>query len=228
MVVLKIENLAFSWSPTHATRIQIPHFEVKTGESVCLYGTSGSGKSTLLQLLSGALLPQQGKITVVGQEISALSEGERNRLRSCKMGIIFQQFNLVPYLSVLDNIILPLRFSNHVLLRDRRALHERVCSLLKRLGLSPQELLDQPVDQLSVGQQQRVAAARAFVAGAELILADEPTSALDPDSAHLFFDLMFAEARSSGASIVCVSHDPSVRSLFSKSVPVSDLTCSSL
>lgn len=223
MSVFEIKDLEFSWPGQSSPSVKLSSFELAENESICLFGSSGSGKSTLLQLLSGVLAPNRGQVEFVGQRFSSLTSRDRDCIRSEKMGVIFQQFNLVPFLSVKENILLPLRFRNDQILRRPDHLHQRICELMKSLGLSAEELLHRSVMELSVGQQQRVAAVRAFIGRPKVILADEPTSALDPHASEQFFKLMFAQADRLGASIVCVSHDPTVRSYFSRSISLLDL-----
>ena len=178
------------------------------GQTVFLHGPSGCGKSTLLGLLAGVLSPRQGRVSLLGQDWAALKAGQRDAFRADHVGVIFQQFNLLPYLSVLDNVTLPCRFSA---LRRQRCQavggpEATAQSWLQRMGLS-EALWSRRADALSVGQQQRVAAARALMGQPELILADEPTSALDAALRQDFMDLLLQASRDAGSTLVCVSHD---------------------
>jgi len=206
--VLELKNLTYGWT-SDTTLIDIDAFKLGAGESVFLRGPSGSGKSTLLGLIGGVLTPRTGSIQIKGEDIVGKSSAARDRLRADHLGIIFQQFNLLPYLSVLGNVTLPCRFS-----RQRRARSkenhaspaDEARDLIKRLGL-PDDVLTNPVGELSVGQQQRVAVARALIGGPDLIIADEPTSALDADNRDRFIELLNSERARFGTSLLFVSHD---------------------
>ncbi|MDR2819509.1 MAG: ABC transporter ATP-binding protein [Desulfovibrio sp.] len=218
--VVELRDLAFSWPGQAAPVLHIPLFRLEAGEQVFLSGPSGSGKSTLLGLIGGILQPSGGAARVLGTEISRLSGQARDRFRGDHTGFIFQQFNLVPYLSVLENVLLPCRFSA---LRRRRALEQgrtlplAAQRLLERLDLTPDVWLRR-ADRLSVGQQQRVAAARAFAGRPELIIADEPTSSLDADRQQAFLSLLRRECAETGASLLFVSHDQRLATAFSRAV----------
>jgi len=208
MSVLELSNLKFGWTP-ETTLIDIEHFALTPGESVFLRGPSGSGKSTLLGLIGGVLTPRTGAIQIQGQDIVRRSSAQRDRIRADHLGIIFQQFNLLPYLSVVQNITLPCRFSQKRRTRSaeryKSPAHEAEV-LIGSLGL-PNDIINAPVGELSVGQQQRVAVARALIGGPDLIIADEPTSALDADNRDRFIELLNAERKRFGTSLLFVSHD---------------------
>lgn len=201
--VVQLADLRFDWGDTPC--LDIAAFELAASEAVFLHGASGSGKSTLLNLLAGVLLPRAGELRVLGASLPALSGVARDRFRADHIGLIFQQFNLIPYLSVLDNVLLPCRFSAR---RRERAgdPHASAAHLLAQLDLD-RALWTRPATALSVGQQQRVAAARALIGAPELIIADEPTSALDAERQTAFLDLLMRECAASGAALVFVSHD---------------------
>jgi putative ABC transport system ATP-binding protein len=215
--VIEIEGLTFSWKRGPQV-LDIPAFGVEARERVFLRGPSGSGKSTLLGLIAGVLAPQAGRIRVLGEDMSALSPSRRDRLRADHVGVIFQMFNLVPYLSVTGNVLLPLRFSP----ARRKAAGKDAASearrLLARLGLEDEQLLQRRVSDLSVGQQQRVAAARALIGAPKLIIADEPTSALDADARDRFITLLSEEVTRTGASLLFVSHDAGLAPFFTRAV----------
>ena len=218
--VIDIQGLRFSWKSGPQV-LDIDTFRVEAGERVFLRGPSGSGKSTLLGLIAGVLQPQAGRIHVLGEDMTSLAAARRDRLRADRMGVIFQMFNLVPYLSVTGNVLLPLRFSparRKAAGTDPQAEARR---LLERLGLEDQSLLDRRVSDLSVGQQQRVAAARALIGSPSLVIADEPTSALDADARDRFITLLSEEVARSNATLLFVSHDASLASLFTRAA---DLT----
>ena len=191
-----------------------------------LQGESGQGKSTLLSLLAGILSPSSGSLTVAGRAFHALGQRQRDRARGADIGVIFQQFNLLPFLPVLDNLLLPIRFSS-----ERRARlaatgtppEVAVEVLLGTLGLSLKALGNRSVGTLSVGQQQRVAAARALLGNPSLILADEPTSALDPKNRDAFLRALKDAQAARGAALLCVSHDPALEPYFDRVVTLEDL-----
>ena len=215
--VVDIENLAFAWKGGPQI-LSVPSFRLEAGERVFLRGPSGSGKSTLLGLIAGVLAPQQGSVRVLGEDMTALSASRRDRLRADHIGVIFQMFNLVPYLSVTGNVLLPLRFSPARRKAAGSDAEGEARRLLTRLGLDDERLLARRVSDLSVGQQQRVAAARALIGAPDLIIADEPTSALDADARDRFIALLSEEVTRSGASLLFVSHDASLAPLFTRAV----------
>lgn len=205
--------------------IDIGHFKISRGESVFLRGPSGSGKSTLLGLIGGVLTPQAGKLSICGTDLTAISARQRDRVRADHLGIIFQQFNLLPYVDIIQNCILPCRFSASR--RDRAiktsgSVNAAALSLIRNLGLTDDQL-SRPVNELSVGQQQRVAVARALIGGPDLIIADEPTSALDHDNRDRFIELLNQSREHFGSSLLFVSHDQTLAAHFDKSVSLSDL-----
>jgi len=215
--VIDIENLVFAWKGGPQV-LNVPSFRLEAGERVFLRGPSGSGKSTLLGLIAGVLAPQQGSVRVLGEDMTALSASRRDRLRADHVGVIFQMFNLVPYLSVTGNVLLPLRFSPARRKAAGSDAEGEARRLLTRLGLDDERLLARRVSDLSVGQQQRVAAARALIGAPDLIIADEPTSALDADARDRFIALLSEEVTRSGASLLFVSHDASLAPLFTRAV----------
>lgn len=207
---LRLDGVQFAYGRNEAPVIDIDTLTLQAGEHVFLEGPSGSGKSTLLSLIAGILTPEEGAIHVLGHEMSALSPAGRDRVRADEIGIVFQLFNLLPYLSLLDNVLLPVRFSER---RKRetggsmRAARDAASQLLDRLGLGGLATAKRPVSALSVGQQQRVAAARALIGSPRLIIADEPTSALDADNQARFVETLLVEAARAEASVLFVSHD---------------------
>jgi len=222
--LIALSHLGFSW-PGQPELLDIAEFHLNRGESLFLKGPSGSGKTTLLGLLGGVQKPARGSIRLLGTDLGALSASARDRFRVDHTGYIFQQFNLLPFLSVRENVELPCRFSR---LRAERArqrhgsVDQAAAALLAHLGLR-EELLERRADALSIGQQQRVAAARALIGQPELVIADEPTSALDTDSREAFLDLLFAECRDAGSSLLFVSHDQSLARLFDRSLSLAEL-----
>jgi putative ABC transport system ATP-binding protein len=207
-LVISLSQLVYAW-PGQSPLLRIDALTLEAGQSLFVGGPSGSGKSSLLSLLSGVVLPTAGDCQVLGQSMAALSPVARDRLRADAMGIVFQQFNLLPYLSMMDNVLLPVKVSH------RR--HEQSCArhghpvaqargLFQRLGLDALPP-STPVHQLSVGQQQRIAVARAFMGSPALVIADEPTSALDDDNRDAFLELLLGLANEGSTSVVMVSHD---------------------
>ncbi|WP_220811432.1 ABC transporter ATP-binding protein [Pseudomonas paralcaligenes] len=222
--LIELSDLGFAW-PGQAELLDIPAFTLRRGESLFLKGPSGSGKTTLLGLLGGVQKPGRGSLRLLGQELSSLSSGARDRFRVDHTGYIFQQFNLLPFLSVRENVELPCRFSKsraHRAAERHGSVDAAAAQLLEHLGLKA-ELLQRRADSLSIGQQQRVAAARALIGQPELVIADEPTSALDHDAREAFLQLLFAECRAAGASLLFVSHDQSLAPLFDRSVSLAEL-----
>jgi len=220
--IVDLDALEFSW-PDGAFTLEIDRLTIAAGERVFIHGPSGSGKSTLLGLIAGIHQPDAGRVSVLGRELASMGAGARDRLRGAEMGFVFQQFNLIGYLSVLDNVLLPLAFS--VRRRERCGgsadAGRQAADLLARLGLS-EELYHRRPEVLSVGQQQRVAVARALLGSPRLIICDEPTSALDSDARDAFLDLLIAECDASDAAVLFVSHDVALAAHFDRSVALAD------
>lgn len=221
---IRIRDLRFAWTGGPAL-LDIPEFDLAAGEHLFLRGPSGSGKSTLLGLVAGVLAPQSGSIEVLGADMAALSGPKRDALRADELGVIFQMFNLVPYLSVVQNVTLPCRFSKarRAAVADTGGPVAEARRLLARLGLTDEKLLARAVTELSVGQQQRVAVARALIGGPKILIADEPTSALDADARDQFITLLNEEAGRTGAALLFVSHDASLAGHFDRSVDLAAL-----
>lgn len=222
--LLELHQLGFAW-PGQAELLDIPSFSLERNQSLFLKGPSGSGKTTLLGLVGGVQTARRGIVRLLGTDLAALSAGARDRFRVDHTGYIFQQFNLLPFLSVAENVGLPCHFSKTRAERARQrhgSVAQATASLLSHLGL-PQDLHDRRAEALSIGQQQRVAAARALIGQPELVIADEPTSALDADNRETFLQLLFAECREAGSSLLFVSHDQSLAPLFDRSLPLSQL-----
>ena len=223
--IVRMSGVTFAWPDRNAFTLVIEHFVLKRGERLFLVGPSGSGKSTFLSLLAGIVTPQEGIIEVLGADIAKLSGAARDRFRAEHYGIIFQMFNLLPYGSVIDNVLLPLSFSHK---RRARAeaeggVHAEAARLLETLSLEKAVIQNASPANLSVGQQQRVAAARALIGSPELIVADEPTSSLDRNRQQAFLDLLFADIDAAGATLIMVSHDESLSSRFTRVVNLMDI-----
>jgi len=216
---LSIRDAAFSWEGGFG--IEIAEFDLSARERVLLLGPSGGGKSTFLNLVAGIAPPSRGRIDVLGTDIGRLRGARVDRFRVDSFGIIFQMFNLLPWLSALDNVLVPLRFSK---LRRGRVADARgeAARLLGALGIDA-ALHGQRAGTLSVGQQQRVAAARALIGGPGIVLADEPTSALDAANARAFLDLLGAELEAARAALLMVSHDETLAGAFDRVVRLDDI-----
>jgi putative ABC transport system ATP-binding protein len=213
-LVIDIERLAFRWKKRDAFCLKLERLALNAGESLFLEGPSGSGKSTLLNLIGGAMRPECGSIRLLGEDIARLTARRRDAFRADHLGFIFQQFNLIPYLSALDNAILSCRFS-----RRRRERAENPQGEARRLFDVldlPQDLAGRKATELSVGEQQRVAAARALLGRPEILIADEPTSALDADRQTRFLDTLLDEARKAASTVIFVSHDASLGGHFDR------------
>ena len=203
---LDLSGLRYRWPGAAADTLLLGELALQPGEAVFLRGPSGCGKSTLLALAAGVLLAQAGHCALLGQPWAGLAAGARDRRRADHVGYIFQQFNLLPYLSVIDNVRLPLRFSRCRAARAAAVGPDAAEQLLTRTGL-PARLWRQPASALSVGQQQRVAAARALIGAPEVVIADEPTSALDEALRQAFMALLLARCQAAGSALLFVSHD---------------------
>ena len=225
-VIIELSGVRFSWSGAAPFVIDIGSLRVARGERVFLRGPSGSGKSTLLSLLAGVITPMEGTIVVLGQNIGALGGATRDRFRADHVGFIFQMFNLIPYLSVVENVSLPCGFSprrKERAEREGRSVQAEAVRLLEHLDMGDTALLRRPVTALSVGQQQRVAAARALIGAPELVIADEPTSSLDSDRRAAFLDLLFRECAREQAALIFVSHDALLAPLFDRAIQFTDV-----
>ena len=214
--VISLSDLKFSWKPNLPLVIDIKELTIHKGEKVFIYGPSGSGKTTLLGLFGGVLTPISGSLEVIGQDLKKLSSGARDQFRADHIGFIFQQFNLIPYLNVLENVLLPLRFSKSKMCSTTASMDE-ARSFLSRLGI-PESHLRKKAFELSVGQQQRVAAARALMGSPDLVIADEPTSALDLDMRDKFISVLEDLVSSCGSTLVFVSHDHTLSTLFDRKI----------
>ncbi len=223
--LIEIENLRFGWPGATAPLLACESFSLERGEHLFVRGPSGSGKSTLLGLLTGVLIPVAGRLSLMQQDTAGLSASRRDRLRADHIGYIFQQFNLVPYLDLVENVILPCRFSQR-----RRANAERLHgsvtaaaeSLLQQLFTDQELDRSTPVAKLSVGQQQRVAAARALIGDPDIVIADEPTSSLDFETRERFVELLFERIGETNATLVFVSHDPTLGARFRRQVTIDE------
>jgi putative ABC transport system ATP-binding protein len=218
---VELAQVEFSYRASKPV-IDIPSLVIERGETVFLHGPSGSGKTTLLGLLAGVLKADRGAVRIGGRDLTAMSNGERDTFRARHLGYVFQMFNLIQYLSVRENVLLPIRLDAARAARLAGVSHDQaVREIAGRLDI--ESLLDSPVTELSVGQQQRVACARALIGNPDVVIADEPTSALDYDRREQFLELLFASCNAAGATLIFVSHDLSLRELFSRQVPLGEV-----
>lgn len=216
--MIQLTDLQFSYQQQPV--LSIADWQVKRGEQLLLCGDSGSGKSTLLHLLAGLNQPDSGQVRIAGEELSRMSGRRKDRFRAQHTGFISQRLNLIPYLSVIDNVLLAARLSDTQ--TSRSELAKQAAKQLQQVNLGA-ELHQQKAENLSIGQQQRVAIVRALIHQPELILADEPTSALDQNNRAVFMDLLHTLCREQQTTLVMVSHDMSLAPNFSRTTALSDI-----
>lgn len=218
---VELDGLRFAYHAGHDV-LAIDALRIERGETVFLHGSSGSGKTTLLGLLAGVLRASSGSVKVLGTNFTTMSNGARDSFRAKHLGYVFQMFNLIPYLSVQENILLPCRLDATRRARvGNHSMADAAAEMASQLDIA--QYLHTPVTQLSVGQQQRVAAARALIGHPEVVICDEPTSALDTDRREQFLKLLFASCDKAGATLVFVSHDLTLQSLFSRTVSLASI-----
>lgn len=223
---IQLADVRFRWRPQDPLILDIPALSIAAGERVLIRGPSGSGKTTLLSLLGGIAAPEAGRVAVLGTDLATLRPARRDAFRADHIGFVFQMFNLVPYLSLVDNVTLPCRFSavrRQTSLQNSDSIARDAARLLQHMELDVNALRGRPVTELSAGQQQRVAVARALIGAPPLIIADEPTSALDADARHAFLDLLFREVGRADATLVFVSHDRDLGTRFDRTVALADV-----
>jgi putative ABC transport system ATP-binding protein len=219
--VVELSDVKFTWPAAQRPVIDGFSLRLAPGERLFLRGPSGSGKSTLLNLLTGVVAPQAGTIKVLGVDLRLASGATRDRFRADHIGYVFQMFNLIPYLSVLENVCLACGFSEirrAKAAKDSGSVAAAALKLLAALDLQGDAILRRAVTELSVGQQQRVAAARALIGAPELLIADEPTSSLDGDRREAFIELVLRQCEREGTTLVFASHDASLAPLFDRSI----------
>lgn len=197
--------------------LNIPSWSLSTGEQAFVQGPSGGGKSTLLGLLSGMLVPSEGKVTVLGQRLDNMSSRQRDQFRAMHIGYVFQQFNLMPYLNAIDNVLLATQFSN----RKNTSLLNEIKTLFNGLNI-PEKEWNRPTRDLSIGQQQRVAIARALINKPQILIADEPTSSLDRENSEAFMRLLMPIVAENRITLLFVSHDQSLATYFTKVESLND------
>ena len=228
--MIELDNVTFKWHKNDAKpTLNIPTLRIDKGEHIFLHGPSGAGKSTLLALLAGINTPSSGSIRILNCDLNTISNTQRDVFRAENIGYIFQNFNLLPYLTPIENVTLGCEFSKS---RKQKALQQttepkpslqkEAIRLLTALGLN-ESYHSKDVASLSIGQQQRVAAARAFIGSPELIIADEPTSALDTANRESFIKLLFEQAKRANSTLVFVSHDETLKPLFNRAISLTSL-----
>ncbi|MCC2525134.1 ABC transporter ATP-binding protein [Vibrio coralliilyticus] len=220
--VVELEQVAFTWPGNQTPTLDIKQLHITKGEHLFIKGPSGCGKSTLLGLLTGINTTSSGQLRVLGQDLNQMKGSQRDKFRADHIGYIFQQFNLLPYLNVIENVILPCQFSAQRKSQVDTSLVEDATRLLEKLHL-PAHLMDKPVVELSIGQQQRVAAARALIGKPALIIADEPTSSLDYDNRTAFIELLLEQVNQAQSTLLFVSHDPTLESLFDRTLNLNQI-----
>ena len=220
--LISIDNLKYSYSDGSSFGMNIKSFALKKGERLLIHGESGLGKSTLLNLISGTIQPHSGKINVLGKEISGMTGYSRDKIRGDHFGIVFQTFNLLPYISVEKNIIMGLVFSKRKKEKVDN-IDNKIKTLMEGLSLDYNKLKNRNSLELSIGQQQRVAVARALIGDPEIILADEPTSSLDSQNQKIFLDLLFKSLDKKEQGLVMVSHNKDILKNFTRVKNITDI-----
>ena len=212
---LNVTDLHFAYSG-EGFRVQVPRLNVSGGKALALAGPSGAGKSTLLRLFTGLLTPNAGKICLGSTQIDLLNHEQRRAFRLKHIGLVFQDFALLDYLTVTENILLPHQFRGDVGTSARAKMHE----LTERLHID--QYVNKRVSQLSQGERQRVAVARALVHEPQFVFADEPTASLDPARGRIVVDMLLEDERQRGACLVMVTHDPNLLPMFDQTVRMED------
>jgi putative ABC transport system ATP-binding protein len=215
--MIEIDSLEFAY-PDAGFHLRIPGFSITKGEKVAVIGPSGSGKTTLLNLVAGILVPGQGRVHCAGTEVSALADAARRDFRISTIGFVFQDFELLDYLNVLDNILHPYRITQALHLTA--AVRARAESLAGQLGIA--DKLRRGVEQLSQGEKQRVAICRALLPGPQLVLADEATGNLDPHNKGHILELLFEAVAMHEATLLAVTHDHELLPQFDRVVDFND------
>ena len=217
-MTIAIENLQFQYANSEF-RLQIPQLEVKAGETVAVIGPSGCGKTTLLHLIAGIKLPNAGRIVVDGMPVSELNDRDRRQLRITKIGFVFQDFELLDYLNVLDNMLHPFRLNGALALTP--AIRDRAKALARQVGIG--DKLRRYANELSRGEQQRVAVCRALLTQPTVLLADEATGNLDPANKVLTLELLFQYVRERQASLLAVTHDRELLDRFDRTIDLKEI-----
>lgn len=231
-MLIDLRNVRFAYPrPTrqkspNPTVLDIKHWQLQKHEHTFLHGPSGAGKSTLLNIISGVLSGYQGEVKVLNKSLSALSSRQKDRFRAKRIGYVFQQFNLIPFLNAVENIQLARKFADSHKNTSESTL-SRIKDLLSSLNIDTTDW-HRPVSQLSIGQQQRVAIARALINQPELLIADEPTSSLDTANRDRFMSVLMEQVSQSDTTLCFVSHDTSLASHFERVESITDINQSSI
>ena len=215
--MLTVKSLGFAYREGEF-RLQIPQFAVAAGEKVAVIGPSGSGKTTLLNLVAGIFVPEQGTVRVGDVPVDSLGDAGRRDFRISNIGFVFQDFELLDYLSVLDNILHPYRITRA--LKLSREVHQRARDLTEQMGIA--DKLQRYPQELSQGERQRAAICRALLPRPQLILADEATGNLDPENKERILDLLFESVDQHGATLLAVTHDHDLLPRFDRVVDFHD------
>jgi ABC-type lipoprotein export system ATPase subunit len=218
MIDLKNVEMTYDDNGVKINALKIKKLDVKTGEKVAFIGSSGCGKTTLFNLISGMLTPTNGKVIVEDVDLTTLTEGERDLFRANHIGYIFQDFNLFPDFTVLQNVVIPMSFSKRY---SKAEMEKEAIGMLKRVGLDGKK--DQKVKTLSGGEKQRVAIARSIVNKPNIILADEPTGNLDFKNGAKIMDLIIQIANEEKATLLVITHNNSQLELFDRSINIEEL-----
>ena len=213
---IEIKDLRFQYRSGNFS-LQLPAFIVEEFEKVAIIGPSGTGKTTLLNLLAGCTLPDNGSVRIQGTDMVEMTDRARRKFRICNIGMIFQEFELLDHLNILDNILLPYRITPHLV--NGSSVRERAIFLAKEVGLK--DKIKRNVRQLSQGERQRVAVCRSLLPEPSLLLCDEPTGNLDPANSKHVMDIMFKYAEDHGGTLVSVTHDHNTASRFDRTVEFS-------
>jgi putative ABC transport system ATP-binding protein len=212
---LHVSDLRFAYS-AEGFRVHVPQLELAAGKALALAGPSGAGKSTLLRLLTGLLTPTAGKVSLGSAQMETMTHEARRAFRLQHIGLVFQDFALLDYLTVTENILLPHQFRGDI----STAARTKMLDLTQRLHID--RYLDKRVSHLSQGERQRVAVARALVHEPQFVFADEPTASLDPARGRIVVDMLLEDTRRRGACLVMVTHDPNLLPLFDQTVRMED------
>jgi putative ABC transport system ATP-binding protein len=215
--MIEIRDLAFAY-PAGGFQLRIPAFDLAEGERLAVVGPSGSGKTTLLDLISGIRLPSAGSLRVEGEEVSRMSDAARRAFRLRRIGFVFQDFELLDYLTIQENILYPYRISNA--LKLDAATRARARALAEAAGIGKQ--FGRHPNALSRGERQRAAICRSLITAPRLVLADEATGALDPDNKLRVLDLLFERVAAEGAALLAVTHDTELLQRFDRVVDFRD------
>ena len=216
--MIQVSELEYSYGSLDF-QLRVPELAIDRGEKVAIVGPSGSGKSTLLKLLSGILVPQQGKIRMGEVELEHFSDAARRRFRASKIGLVFQELELIEYLSVRENILLPYLIQGFS--KKRTEIQASAEALAAATGVA--DKLTRRPDQLSQGERQRVAICRAMITQPEYLLVDEPTGSLDRHTASEVLELLFDQAERNKTTMLMVTHDSSILDRFDRTVDLAEL-----